>query len=367
VELGSGPVVLSGSGSDPDNHPLSYEWRDQGGVVVASTASFSVSLGLGTYDYTLTVNDGFGGLASDSVHVVVQDTTAPTVTVTAPNGGAITAGFATTITWTASDNGVLAGFDVLFSTNGGGSYNAVPGCSGLAGSATSCAWASPGPASADARIRVVGRDASNNNGVGESAFTIANASITVTSPNTNVNWAVGSLRTLTWNHNLGAGQNVKIEISRNGGSTWTTIIASTPNTGSYNWTVTGGTTTTARIRVSWTTTPTVNDASDVNFTIATGLITVTVPNTAVTWGIGTSQTITWTHNLGPSSNVKLEVSRNAGNNYSLIVASVPNTDGTSGSYTWTVTGPATVQARIQVTWTGNLAVHDRSDVNFIIQ
>jgi hypothetical protein len=32
-----------------------------------------------------------------------------------------------------------------------------------------------------------------------------------------------------------------------------------------------------------------------------------------------------------------------------------------------VTGPATVQGRIKVTWTGNLAVHDRSDVNFIIQ
>ena len=213
----------------------------------------------------------------------------------------------------------------------------------------------------------MGRDASNNSGIGESSFAIADPAITVTSPNTLVNWAVGSLQQITWNHNLGSGTSVKIEVSRNGGGTWTTISASAPNTGSYAWLVTGPTTTNARIRVSWTSNLSVSDSSDISFKIATGSITVVVPNTAVTWGIGTTQTISWSHNLGPSSSVKIEVSRNAGNNYSLVAASVANSGATSGSYVWTVTGPATVQARIKVTWTSNAAVHDRSDVNFTIQ
>jgi hypothetical protein len=223
--------------------------------------------GPGSYDYTLSVSDGNGGSASDSVHVVVQDTTLPTVTVTAPSGDSLTASMANTISWTASDNGQLSGFDVLFAANGGAGYSPVPGCSGLAGSARSCAWAPPGPASANARIRVVGRDASNNSGSGESAFAIVDPAVSVTSPNTAVSWHVDWVRTLTWNSNLGSGQNVKIEISRDGGGSWSTIAASTPNAGSYTWTVTGPATTDARIRVSWTATPSVSDTSDVSFAI----------------------------------------------------------------------------------------------------
>lgn len=47
-----------------------------------------------------------------------------------------------------------------------------------------------------------------------------------------------------------------IEISRDGGTSWTTIaspVANSGNTiGSYSWGVTGPATTTARIRVRWT-------------------------------------------------------------------------------------------------------------------
>jgi hypothetical protein len=52
---------------------------------------------------------------------------------------------------------------------------------------------------------------------------------------------------------------------------WSVIAAAVPNaqaaTGSYNWTVAGPTMAKARIRVSWTQNPAVNDRSDVNSSI----------------------------------------------------------------------------------------------------
>ena len=39
-------------------------------------------------------------------------------------------------------------------------------------------------------------------------FTVANPFVTVTSPNTNVAWTIGSSHNLTFSHNLGAGQAV---------------------------------------------------------------------------------------------------------------------------------------------------------------
>jgi hypothetical protein len=64
---------------------------------------------------------------------------------------------------------------------------------------------------------------------------------------------------------------VKIEISRNGGTTWSLINASAQNssasTGTYNWMVSGPATTTARVRVTWTTNTGVRDASNGNFVV----------------------------------------------------------------------------------------------------
>jgi subtilisin family serine protease len=114
----------------------------------------------------------------------------------------------------ASDNGVLSSYDVLFSTDGGSSYSPVPGCSGLAG--WICNAALPGPASANARLRVVAHDASGNSGIRDWLISIVDPAITVTLPNTNLNWHVGVAGTIRWYDTLGYGENVKIELSRDG-------------------------------------------------------------------------------------------------------------------------------------------------------
>jgi uncharacterized repeat protein (TIGR01451 family) len=184
--------------------------------------------------------------------------------------------------------------------------------------------------------------------------------IRVIFPNGGETWPVGSAQTIHWTSS-GVSGNVKIEISRNGGTTWSSLIASTPNDGAHPWTVTGPVTTQARIRVSSVSNPAVSDISDGNYRIGGGNVTVTSPNEGETWPIGTTQTIHWTTDWA-GGNVKIEVSRNGGSTWTLISTTTPN----DGSYSWKVIKPASLQARIRVSNVGDAAVKDTSDGNFRI-
>jgi PKD repeat protein len=271
IELGS-LVVLNGNGSaDPDEDVITYEWRDGGGAVIGTSATLSLALPLGAHDFTLTVRDAFGGVGSDPVRVVVVDTSAPVVDVTSPENLTLLTGVPHTIEWTAADSGAITSFDVLFSSDGGVGFSPVPGCTALDGSVRSCTWSAPGPASAQARVRVLARDASGNIGGDDSAFAIVDPVVTVTAPNTHVRWRVGSTHAITWDHSLGLGSSVRVALSRDSGATWTPIATAVPNdtssTGSFQWTVTGPRTRRARVRVSWTANPSVKDWNDVNFVI----------------------------------------------------------------------------------------------------
>ncbi len=93
--------------------------------------------------------------------------------------------------------------------------------------------------------------------------------ITVTAPNGGENWTVGTSRSITWTF-TGTIANVKIEYSINSGSTWTAIVSSTGNTGSYAWTVPNNPATTCRVRVSDAANAVTNDISNANFTISSG-------------------------------------------------------------------------------------------------
>jgi hypothetical protein len=81
------PVMLNGSaGSDPDSDPLAYAWIQVGGPAVtiagSTTATPSltapfVSAGGADLTFELTVDDGYGGTATDLVVVHVQNSNDP--------------------------------------------------------------------------------------------------------------------------------------------------------------------------------------------------------------------------------------------------------------------------------------------------
>ncbi|MDZ7263069.1 MAG: T9SS type A sorting domain-containing protein [candidate division KSB1 bacterium] len=64
----------------------------------------------------------------------------------------------------------------------------------------------------------------------------SNPVITISVPNGGENWEVGSIHDILWTSDHTSG-NVKIEYSTNNGSTWSVIIASTVDDGSYAWTI----------------------------------------------------------------------------------------------------------------------------------
>jgi hypothetical protein len=72
-------VTLDGTASsDPDSDPLTYRWTDSFGTAQGPTPE--VTLPRGTHTVTLTVEDGNGESASDSVKITVADTKPPMVT-----------------------------------------------------------------------------------------------------------------------------------------------------------------------------------------------------------------------------------------------------------------------------------------------
>jgi hypothetical protein len=208
------------------------------------------------------------------------------ISVAAPTGQILTA-VPTQVQWSPSEDS-FDRFDVSYSVNGGQTYSPLPGCTGLPATARSCEWGSPGPATTQGRIRVVGKDASGTElAAGSSSFVIADPFVSVTSPNTPVTWVPGRSASIAWSSNLGPAAAVRIELSRNDGASWTTLVASSPNSGSYFFTASGPSTASARVRISWTANASVSDVSDVPFTINTAPVANAGPDRAVELGTTT--------------------------------------------------------------------------------
>jgi len=358
------PVTVTWTDNLPDVDPVTIELsRDDGATftileaAAPNTGSFVwTASGPDTATARVRVTSN-GAVPASGVGPAFQIVT-PALAVTSPGAGTNWAiGTARTISWSASNLPAGTTFLVELSTDGGASWTT------LASAATggSLAWTAAGPATSAAVVRV-----SANGGVPaiatSAAFTIGNPSVTVTSPAASVSLTIGVAQTITWTSNLLSSATVKIELTRNGGNTFTTVASSAPNTGSFAWTATGPSTTNAFIRVS-TNGFTASGLSG-KFSLASASVRVTSPNTSVTWTVGTVHAITWTHNLGASAQFKIEVSRSG--TWSTITSAVTGGGATSGSYNWTVTSPRTSNARIRVTWTAGTTVTDTSDVSFMI-
>ncbi len=365
------------TGSDPDGGLLTFSIVSppSHGTLSGSAPNVTYTPAasyFGPDSFTFKANDGALDSNVATVNVTINSSAPLTVTVLAPNGGEkVFLNVPTTIRW--SSGGTPASFDVALSRNAGTTFTPIAGCVGLPGSAASCAWTPIGGGSATAVIRVTAQngsgtvvDSSNAN------FTIATAapSITVTSPNTAVNWAVGSTRSINWNHNLGANSFVRIELSRDGNTSWETLATSVQNTaatsGMFSWVVSAPTTGTATIRVTWVDGAT-SDVSNSAFSITIPSLTITAPNTNVGWLVGSRHNVAWSHNLGTSETVKIEVSRNGGTTWDVVTPSTANSSIGSGVFGWLVVGPVTSTARMRVTWTNNTGVQDVSDVDFRIR
>jgi hypothetical protein len=322
--------------------------------------------------FSFTANDGLAGsnVAAVSVTIGGVPPEPGALRVTSPNGGEkVFANVASIIRWSPTAS---TAFDVQLSRNGGATYTAIPGCTGLAATATECQWLPSGPATSTARVRVVAHAISGSVATDDSDanFEIATAPplLTVTAPNNAVSWTIGIPQQIRWKHNLGSSSRVNIELSRDGGLNWTVLgtdVQSTSATdGVFPLTATGPATAAAIVRVTALGIQAA-DVSNASFSIVAASITVTAPNTPVRWWVGQPRNIRFTHNLGIGQAVRFELIGGQGG----AKAAFPNfttTNPTSAVVPWVVNGTPTTQARIRVYWAADPTVSDISDVDFIL-
>ena len=214
----------------------------------------------GSSSFTAQVTDEAGATATKDLSVKIN-APAPEITVISPNGGEEwVVGSSQNITWTSTCPG--GNIKIQLSLNGGKSWKTIISSTPDDGSQ---AWTVTGLATDRARIRVASISTTKVFDISDANFNIVQ-SITVISPNGGEEWVVGSSQNITWT-SVGVLGNVRIQLSRNNGKSWKTIISSTDNDGSQVWTVKGPATDQARIKVVSVRTRAVVDLGDANFSI----------------------------------------------------------------------------------------------------
>jgi len=127
----------------------------------------------------------------------------------------------------------------------------------------------------DSRINAIAIDGSGNKWFGTNAGGVAvlkagttvSKTLSLLSPNSGETWQAGSTQNITWTSSNVT--NVKLEYSKDNGSTWTTVIASaSAGSGNYAWTVPGVSSTNCKVRISDASNSDLTDKSDNVFTIS---------------------------------------------------------------------------------------------------
>ncbi|MBN2357173.1 hypothetical protein JXO59_13745 [candidate division KSB1 bacterium] len=284
------------------------------------------------------------------------------ITISSPNGGETWyANSSHNILWTSLN--FTGNVKIELSTNGGTSYTTIAASVANTGS---YAWTVPNSPSTTCRIRISDVVDNNPTDISNANFTIAPEPIdlVVTYPNGGEILYSSSIETISWTSTVYTG-NVKIELSLDGGITYSVVTASTPNNGSYSWTVPASYSTQCRIRISDTVDGDPVDVSNADFEISDVPpdLQVLSPNGAENWIIGTQQEIRWT---GPGSStlpyVRIDYSIDDGATWTTIITSTEN----DGSFMWTVPGQITTHGRVRVQDASDGLPSDISDNPFSI-
>jgi len=322
----------------------------------------------------------------------------PSVTITIPNESTVWNGGSTqTITFTTSSAFNLNVDYKLEFYNGSQWITITPGdgwVKNVPVGLTSYNWTvNNAYRGADAKIKVTVKDKAGREASSTSPrFTIRDVTaptVQVTKPALGDKVYSGVSTRIEWtaNDNV-AGQNLKYcwYLSTDGGSTWENLCGTSSEeaqgTRTKDWTPSvTETKTNCKIKVTATdlATPSPNTGEGVSGTFSIiyaatpPTVQVTSPNTAVSWEVGTCQTISWTASDPSDPTAKLtytiSLSTDGGANYPTTIAVLPSKPQGSYSFTWAVNGTPSTQCRIKVTATNpgsDRSGDDASDVDFSI-
>jgi hypothetical protein len=297
------------------------------------------------------------GSPSDTCDTLFTISPIPHITIAFPVGGEdLQAESIHNITWTSY--GTSEGVKIEYSADSGSSWleviESIPDTGVYS-------WTIPNTPSDSCLIRIADTNGSLAD-TSDSIFIISPAPhITITSPVGGEDFQVDSIHNVTWtSHETSGG--VRIEYSADSGSSWLEVIESMPDTGVYSWTIPNTPSDSCLVRIA-DTNGSLADTSDSMFTISPiPNITVVAPNGEEEWGIGYDHTITWT-SINTSGGVKIEYSIDDGDNWSEVIASIPDT----GSYLWTIPNDPSDSCLIKISDTNTAgSPADTSDSLFAI-
>jgi formylglycine-generating enzyme len=187
-------------------------------------------------------------------------------------------------------------------------------------------------------------------------------SITVTNPQVNANWSVGTQQQVTWTSSNVTG-NVAIKLSTDGGNTFPDSLGSAPvSAGTAMITVPNTPSATCRVKVESSSYGTVYGISPGNFSVIVPSITVTGPLAGATWVVGDQKQVTWTSS-NVTGNVTIKLSTDGGTIFSDSIGSAPVSAGTA---TITVPKDTSAKCRIKVVSASNGALYCLNPGNFSI-
>jgi len=287
------------------------------------------------------------------------------IKVVAPNGGEVLqANSQYEIKWTSS------GFipptnvvNILYSTTGYEPYTWGIIAQNIADNG-SYMWTVPNTYSTNCVILIANAYNGEIKDYSDQPFTITPAEgITIIDPNGGETWYVGSTHQIYWS-NTNFQDNVKIEYSTNGGSSYQTIVTDLLNNGTYDWDVPNDPSSHCRVRVSDAADGVPSDESDADFSIFAASLELITPNGGENWQVGTTQDITWNSvNIG-DRDITIEYSTDNGNNYQF-ENFCTNTVGTT-SYTWQVPNVPSTQCYIRISVDVPPLIIEESDSPFSI-
>jgi len=292
---------------------------------------------------------------SDAVFAIV----ATSLTITSPNGGEFMTGLTMVpITWNSM--GILNSLRLEYSVNNGADWQTIVNDAPNNGRYD---WIVADVLTDSALIRISDAVDGRPNDVSDAMFSIepGTASLTLTAPNGGEFWTGGSHRDITWT-SAGPVTAVKLEYSFNNGMLWHLITDSTPNSGTYAWTVPDVQSDSALVRISEAQTGQAFDLSDMVFTIVSSSLTILSPNGGEIFLGGSTETITWS-SAGGITQVRIQYSLDLGATWHLVEAGAPNV----GHYDWTVPNVDSDSALVRISDTADGVPADLSNASFSIR
>jgi hypothetical protein len=193
--------------------------------------------------------------------------TAPPLTITQPNGGEVwLVGSVHEIKWERTNLKHSDHLTIHYSRDGGATWFRI--AQDIPAFTYGYWWQVDNYPTTQGRVKILLQEDRSITDQSDANFTVQRRPyITLLRPNGGESWTIGQNQNIHWSRQNPGGNTVDIDYSTDNGTTWIRIATQAVDTGFYLWNVPGPATTTAKVRIRFHETPSVNDTSEAVFRI----------------------------------------------------------------------------------------------------